>query len=207
VAAAFNPFANKGGFVKNMKKLFVMVMLLPGIFVFADPPPAWTSLEITPFEGAWKGEGSDYELVFIGSLILAGDAGDRWNVAGFSHDGTRLYLLEDSGEKQMYSYSLSGNTLRLADENEELVFIRFAGQTGPKTELEGIWQVEIEGENFTLLFRKNFMILMEMEEAVMFSLKNGQIVVEDGGISYTVSGDTLVFSDENESIELQRIGP
>jgi hypothetical protein len=188
-----------------MKKLFTIVMLLTVGFVFADPP---AGLGVTPFEGAWIEEDSGNELVFIGNLALFSDDGDYWDVSVFSHDRARLYLLEGGEEESAYVYSISGSTLRLTDDvNDELVFTRSARQTGAKTELEGTWKVEVDGESLTLLFRKNFMILMEMEEAIMFSLKNGQIVVEDGEISYTVSGDTLVFSEENESIELQRIGP
>ncbi|MDR1144134.1 MAG: hypothetical protein LBK77_07980 [Spirochaetaceae bacterium] len=190
-----------------MKKLFVMGMLLAGVFAFADPS-VQTGLGITPFEGAWEEESSGDELVFIGNLALFSDDGDNWDIAVFSHDSARLYLLEDGMEESAYVYSISGNTLRLTDDvNEELVFTRAAGQTGTKTELEGTWNVEVEGESFTMLFRKNFVILMELEEAVMFSLKNGRIAILGEEIFYTLSGDTLVISDENERIELQRIGP
>jgi hypothetical protein len=191
----------------SMKKLFVMGMLLAGVFAFADPS-VQTGLGITPFEGAWEEESSGDELVFIGNLALFSDDGDNWDIAVFSHDSARLYLLEDGMEESAYVYSISGNTLRLTDDvNEELVFTRAAGQTGTKTELEGTWNVEVEGESFTMLFRKNFVILMELEEAVMFSLKNGRIAILGEEIFYTLSGDTLVISDENERIELQRIGP
>jgi hypothetical protein len=193
--------------MKNMKKLFAIGMLLTGVFAFADPS-AQTGLGITPFEGTWEEESSGNELVFIGNLALFSDDGDNWDVAVFSHDGARLYLLEDGMEESAYVYFISGNTLRLIDDvNEELVFTRSAGQTGAKTELEGTWGIEVDGESFTMLFRKNFMILMELEEAVMFSLKNGRIAMFGEEIFYTLSGDTLVISDENERIELQRIGP
>jgi hypothetical protein len=186
-------------------------MLFLAAFVFTGLLSAQTGLEKTPFEGTWE-EGNGYELAFIGDFMLdsVGDGEENfWDVTVFSYDKERIYITEDSEEEPICRYSLSGNTLVITDGEEELLFTRSAKRAGTKTELEGIWQFEMDGETLTIFFRNNFMIFMLMEEreALTFSLANNHIVAGGEAISYTISGTTLLLSAGDASFEFQRIGP
>jgi hypothetical protein len=181
-----------------MKRFFVF-FYLSAVFSLAAVAPVFA--QTSPVEGSWQTTneyGESYDFIFTGNIVLTSGDGDFWAASVFTYTGNMLII-----DGEYHYFSLSGNTLTLTADSENLVLKKTAGKLGKKSPLEGTWQVK--DQEGTFIFRGVFFIFLEGGEAVRFTHTAGQITIEDEKIGYTLRGDTLTINNFGEQITLTRI--
>lgn len=126
------------------------------------------------------------------------------------------------------NFVLAGDTLTLYDENQTMTFVRKGAEAPAADSIIGEWKLtellgdDEDAENMQLVvamggvvkltFTETEMILsmslmdQTMEQPILYTIVDGQIVTNGVGVPYTVEGDKLTISDGETGMVLVRVG-
>jgi hypothetical protein len=206
-----------------MKKIFYAFAALLALL-----PPALSAQDFNPargpLEGVWENE-EDYEevIVFIGNLILERNWDSTYEVyPGMVYKNGEAFAMEPDLEEteHMFSYKLSGNTLKIIDGDDEISYTKsrddILRNKGP---LEGIWEAPYRNPDnpdeiwqYAWIFSGELMIATMKSEfytdymAAEFSYSDldNTLTAEGDTISCKVSGDLMTLTDGPATMQLTR---
>jgi hypothetical protein len=208
-----------------MKRIFCVIaavlVLLPPVLAAREFNPAKG-----PLEGVWENEEDEEEvLIFTGNLVLE----KSWRDSGYEvypgmvYTNGEAYSEADpeSGPEYMFGYKVSGNTLELTDEYDDVTKYKRSGDAilQNKSRLEGIWEGSLQNPDnpdliveFAYIFLGELMIAsMKLESyteymAAGFSYSDldNTLSSMDDTISCTVSGDAMTLTDGSVTVVLAR---
>lgn len=207
-----------------MKKIFCFIAA-----VLVLLPPALRAQEFDPargpLEGVWENEDDEEDvIIFIGNLALQRNWDETYDVMpGMVYRNGEAYSQTDPEPEYMFDYTVSGNTLTLTDEYDDVTSYKRSNNAilQNKSRLEGVWSGPYQNPNdadeiFELSWiaigglliesvKDDFSIDYSDAIEFVYSASDNTITAMGNTISCMVSGDEMTLTpDDSITVVLTR---
>jgi hypothetical protein len=138
-------------------------------------------------------------------MMLGSDDAESYGGATFTCTGNNISIAD--GELQ-WVYRLSGSTLMITDEDD--VQYTFRKARSAASPLQGIWQIEIEGERMYFIFTEDIFAISvaSFVEGGKIQFRNNTFFAADDpdeNIPYNVRGNTLTLTFDGEKLAFTKV--